>query len=138
LFLRGDFCLKEDPVMATKLSVISVWAEDVTACAHFYRDVLGLEMAPHHTPRPNFVVDGIHLVILKGKPGPARGVGPECFPLFALSVDDLDAAVRRLEANGVAMPWGIEQKEEVRWIMFDDPGGNLIELVQWKSDSHRP
>ena len=65
--------------MATKFAVVSVWAEDVTSCAHFYRDVLGLDIAPHHTPRPNFMVDGIYLVILNGKPGPARDAGPERF-----------------------------------------------------------
>ena len=117
--------------MTTRFAVVAVWAQDVNACAHFYRDVLGLEMMGHHDGRPHFQVGGIYFLILRGKPHPAEDAQPDRFPLFALSVDDLEAAVRGLDAHGVPMPWGIEQNATERWVMFRDPGGNLIELVQW-------
>ena len=117
--------------MSTKFAVISVWAEDVAACADFYRGVLGLSMLPHHEERPHFRVDGIYFLILKGRASAAQEAVPERFPLFALAVDDLDEMVRRLKSHGVQLPWGIEQNRGERWVMFRDPGGNLIEVVQF-------
>lgn len=116
----------------TRLAVLSVWAEDVSVCTHFYRDVIGLPMrAQHHGGRPHFDLDGTFLTILRGKPRPAQDMVPERFPLFALTVEDLDATVLSLHEHGVAMPWDIEQDESARWVMFHDPAGNLIELVQF-------
>ena len=39
--------------MDTHLAVISLWAEDVPAAAHFYRDVIGLKLLPHHAGDPH-------------------------------------------------------------------------------------
>ena len=117
--------------MPTKFAVIAVWAEDVAACAHFYRAVLGLNLLAHHESRPHFKVDGIYFRILKGKPAPAQNPDPERFPLFALSVESLNEMVTRLERHGVALPWGIEKNAGERWVMFHDPAGNLIELVEF-------
>lgn len=117
--------------MSTKFTVIAVWAEDVVTNAHFYRDVLGLSLLTHHGSRPHFKIDGIYLIILKGTPVSAQNADPDRFPLFALSVDNLDEMVKRLETYGVALPWGIESNADERWVMFYDPAGNLIELVQF-------
>lgn len=117
--------------MSKKFAVVSLWAGDVPACAHFYRDVLGLSLLPSHAGRPHFDLDGVFLTILHGQPSPARESDPARFPLFAISVDDLDEMVRRLEAHGVPLPWGIEQDDSARWVMFHDPGGNLIELAHF-------
>ncbi len=119
--------------MPTKFAVIAVWAEDVSTTAHFYRDVLGLEMLPQHMAQPHFKIDGIYFLILKGQPIPATDAEPDRFPLFALSVDYLDDAIARLNEYQVPLPWGIEQNPSERWVMFKDPGGNLIELVEWKA-----
>jgi catechol 2,3-dioxygenase-like lactoylglutathione lyase family enzyme len=118
--------------MSIKFAVISIWAEDEPACAHFYRDVLGLTLMPHpQGGRPHFTVDGVYLTILKGKPVPARSAQPSRFPIFAFSVDDLDAMIERLEKHHVALPWGVEGGAGERWVMFHDPAGNLIELAQF-------
>ena len=116
--------------MSTKFVVVSVWAQDVAANAHFYRDVLGLESLPHHDARPHFKVNGIYLIMLKGTPVPAQNTDVERFPLFAFAVDDLDSAVEHLKAHHVDLPWGVEGNAHERWVMFHDPAGNLIELVQ--------
>jgi len=55
------------------------------------------------------------------------------FPLVAFAMDDLDAAVDRLRAHQVELPWGIEEDADSRWLMFRDPAGNLIEVVQFKT-----
>jgi catechol 2,3-dioxygenase-like lactoylglutathione lyase family enzyme len=116
--------------MITRLAVISIWAEDVVGTAHFYRDVLGLALRHHHAGRPHFDLGGSIMVILQGKPRGAENTVPERFPILAFAVDDLDAAITRLKVHQVELPWGVEENENSRWVMFHDPGGNLIELVQ--------
>ena len=117
--------------MSARIAVISLWAPDVPATAHFYRDVIGLRLVALHGDRPHFDLNGSYLVILKGRPSAAQDASPERFPLVAFSVDDLDAAVERLKAHGVALPWGVEADAHSRWVMFHDPAGNLVELVQF-------
>jgi predicted enzyme related to lactoylglutathione lyase len=70
-------------------------------------------------------------VILKGRPTPPQDTAPARFPLIAFSVDDLDAAIERLNQHRVEMPWGVEVDSASRWVMLNDPAGNLIELVQF-------
>ncbi len=117
--------------MITRLAVVSLWAEDVPATAHFYRDVVGLKLLPHHHGgRPHFDLGGTFLTILKGKPQPALDSQPARFPLMAFAVDDLGGMAEQLMAHGVELPWGIEQDAGSRWAMFHDPAGNLVEVVE--------
>lgn len=113
--------------------VLSIWAEDVPAAARFYRDVLGLQTfgGASHDHRPHFRVGETFLVILQGQPQPATNADPGEFPLFALDISDLDAAVEQLRAYDVLLPYGIDTAR--RYVMFKDPAGNLIELVESKA-----
>jgi catechol 2,3-dioxygenase-like lactoylglutathione lyase family enzyme len=118
-----------------RIAVVGLWAEDIATAAHFYKDVVGLQLLPHLSQydkhkRPHFDLSGTLLVILKGKPVPAQDAEPSPFPLMAFAVDDLDPAIERLRAHHVELPWGIEENADARWVMFHDPAGNLIELVQ--------
>jgi len=116
--------------MDPKIAVVSLWAEDVPATAHFYRDALGLQLLPHHD-RPHFKVGDVYLTILQGKPVAAQGAIPPHFPLVAFAVEDIDDAVERLKAQHIELPWEIEQDAGSRWVRFYDPAGNLVELVQF-------
>ena len=118
--------------MNARLAVISLWAEDVATTAHFYRDVLGLRLLPHHGDRPHFDLGGIYLTILKGRSMPAQNSAPDRFPIIAFAVDDLDAAVERLRTHHVELPRGVEEDANSHWVMFHDPVGNLIEIAQFK------
>ncbi|HKZ54974.1 MAG TPA: VOC family protein [Anaerolineales bacterium] len=115
--------------MASRIAVVALWAEDVPTATHFYRDVIGLPLAPHHSERPHFDVAGTTLTILPGRPIPPEQPAPARFPTVAFAVDDLDRAVARLQARHVELPWGIEADSTSRWVMFRDPAGNLVELV---------
>jgi len=64
-----------------------------------------MRLLPHHGDRPHFDLDGIYLAILKGRPMPTQNAVPDRFPLVAFATDDLDAAVDRLRAYGVELPW---------------------------------
>jgi catechol-2,3-dioxygenase len=116
--------------MITQISVVALWASDVPACAQFYREVVGLYQVPSHGNIPHFRIGGTYLVLMQGQPTPAQNATPERFPLLALATDDLDGALARLKARQVELPWGVEADANARWVMFHDPGGNLVELVQ--------
>ncbi len=117
--------------MDTHLAVISLWAEDMPATAHFYRDVIGLKLLPQHAEgRIHFELDGCVLVIVPGRPALPPDPEPR-FPVVAFSVADLESAVEKLRLHGVDLPWGVETNDSGRWVMFHDPAGNLVELVQY-------
>ncbi len=73
-------------------------------------------------------------MILHGKPIPPQNPQPARFPDFAFVVEDLDAAVERVRARSVELPWGIEQDAYSRWVMLHDPAGNLIEVAHYSTD----
>ncbi len=118
--------------MTPKLAVVSLWAEDVAATTHFYRDVIGLKLLMHDQHRPHFDLGGIYLVILHGRPIPPLDPVPARFPIVAFAVDDLDTTVARLRIQHIDLPWGVEEDADSRWVMLRDPAGNLIELAYFK------
>jgi catechol 2,3-dioxygenase-like lactoylglutathione lyase family enzyme len=96
----------------------------------FYGRLLGLG----DLPRPEIPgVDGhwfaagdvqVHLVDAPGGPGPIRPTGPHvCF-----GVEDLDAALAELEAEGIDYTRGAQGSTVQIWIV--DPSGNTVELQQ--------
>lgn len=117
--------------MNHKLAVVAVWAEDVPEVAHFYRNVIGLEPMHAHGGVPHFNVGGAILVVIQGKPSPAKEADPEHFPIIAFSVDNLDQEVDRLAAHEVDRFGEVVERESSRWVMFHDPAGNLLEFVQY-------
>jgi glyoxylase I family protein len=123
------------PFRPKQLVVISLRAEDVPKTVHFYRDVLGLTLLPHHDHRPAFDLNGTYLVIAEGPPAPTQDSKSSRFPSLAFAVEDLDEAIEHLQAHNVDIPWGIEAGQEERWVLFYDPAGNLIEFVQFGGPS---
>lgn len=97
----------------------------------FYQEVIGLRIREHHHDPPHFELGGASLVILKGKPQKLLDPQPERFPALAISVDSLDGMVDRLRENEVELPWEIMAGPGSRYVMFHDPGGNLVELVEF-------
>lgn len=122
--------------MKTKLAVVTLWAEDVTVMSDFYRNVIGLPLLMIDRDRPHFDFGGGYLVILPGKPCPKLEPGLARFPVLAFSVDDLHAFVQHLESRQVELPWGVEEDHDSRWVMFYDPGGNLIEVAMFRVNPH--
>lgn len=53
--------------MKLKLAVVTLWAEDVSRTADFYRNVLGLPLLTIDRGRPHFDFGGGYLVILPGR-----------------------------------------------------------------------
>ena len=78
--------------------------------------------------------DGSFIVIMEGQLEPPRNP-KQRWPMFALAVSSLDQTVEALREAGVELPWGIEEfgapEPSSRYVMFHDPAGNLIEVVEW-------
>jgi len=114
------------------LVVVSLRTQDLHASVHFFRDVIGLRLMQHHGSYPTFDLgSGAHLVIIKGNPLAEQNENTQRFPVIAFSVPNLEASVASLIENGVELPWGIETSESAHYVMFHDPGGNLIELAEF-------
>lgn len=119
-----------------QVAVLTVWAETtkLEATARFYEDVLGLRRigssADHHV----LDTDGTFIVVREGRLQPPRDPKKR-WPMFALTVPDLDRSVTALRAAHVELSWGIEEfgapAPSSRYAMFHDPAGNLIEIVEW-------
>ena len=127
---------RKDSHMKLKLAVVTLWGEDVDQMLNFYRDVLGLPLVLMDRGRPHFDFGGGYLAILKGQPHKVQDTKKSRFPVIAFAVDDLHEDMHRLDVHGVAMPWGLEEDSDSRWVMFYDPGGNLIEVAIIGVDKH--
>lgn len=119
-----------------KLAVVTLWAEDVKQMSDFYQNVLQLPLLTVDRGRPHFDFGGGYLVILPGKPHKVQDSDPSRFPLIAFSVENLPEFVHRLKAHHVELPWGVEEDSDSRWVMFHDPGGNLIEVAMFGINQH--
>ena len=53
------------------------------------------------------------------------------YRMMALEVDDMDAALALLKANGVEASWGPVKRPAYARAEIRDPDGNHIELRQW-------
>jgi catechol 2,3-dioxygenase-like lactoylglutathione lyase family enzyme len=119
--------------MLPQLAVVSLWVADLAAALRFYEQVIGLPLNAAPGKRPHFkLANGATLVLLEGRPQPAI-LDTEAFtgrfPTLVFAIPDFDSALQRLEQAGVRLPWGVETDQHRRWVMFHDPSGNLIELV---------
>ena len=119
-----------------QVAVLTVWAEaeKLEPTAKFYQDVLGLRRVGSSADPYILDTDGTFVVIMEGRL--EQPLDPKRrWPMFALTVPDLDQSVNALRDAGVEFPWGIEEfgapEPSSRYVMFHDPAGNLIEVVEW-------
>ena len=120
-----------------RLAIVGIPAEDVPAAVHFYLDVIGLPLLPHHHERPAFDLgNDTYLVIVKSQHMFAPSADETPFPLLTFSVTDLGRAVTQLQAHDVELLSGIQTGTRARWILFHDPAGNLIEIAQFDTPVH--
>jgi lactoylglutathione lyase len=113
-----------------KLSQVRMLVDDFPAAFRFYRDVLGLEPSSGAEDDDYASFGNVAIFVRSGQEAAATLRPSGDGALLCLSVDDLDAAVARVEAAGgtflgqaAAQPdWGI------RVVYIRDPAGNLIEI----------
>ena len=121
-----------------RLSVITLFAEDLALTKSFYQDVLGLQVLFDGESQAVFKLQNL-VVNLTGASDPLKLIAPaavasrEAGSRFqvVIQVDDVDAACTELARHGVTLlngpedrPWG------VRTASFTDPAGHIWEVAQ--------
>jgi len=118
--------------MKLNIAVITLWAENYEETVEFYKEVLGTNDIHQEAEGViHFKIDDILFTVMKGKPGKATNSFIPRFPIVAFSVEDIQQLHNRLKEIKVELPWGIEENSSAKWIMLNDPAGNLIEFVQF-------
>jgi len=119
---------------------VAVICSDYARSKRFYVDVLGLEVVRevHRRDRDSYKLDlalpdGTQVELFSFPSPPPRPSYPEACGLrhLAFEVRDLDAAVRELEAGGVAVePVRVDEHTGRRFTFFADPDGLPLELYE--------
>lgn len=113
--------------------------DDSDAARHFYADILGLEVIQNDNGFLELVLGSGARVLAYTKPNHE----PASFTILNFPVDDLDAAVDELRANGVdtkiysndefptdskGILRGDGEGPDIAW--FRDPAGNVLAVMQ--------
>ncbi|MGW4129178.1 MULTISPECIES: VOC family protein [Amycolatopsis] len=123
--------------MTSDLVSVRYLVDDVAAAVEFYTGHLGFAVRSSVLPAFADVVRGNLRLLLSG---PASSAGralpdgtkpaPGGWNRIHLIVDDIDAEVARLRADGVLFRSDVVTGPGGRQIVFDDPAGNPVELFQ--------
>jgi len=121
------------PAPARNLSALTLHSPDPERLARFYREAVGLPLAPHRhgtlAEHQEGMLAGVHFAVWKA----SEHVGGPVVPVFL--VEDLDAAAARMEALGVgALHKPMELGEGKRVITWRDPDGNAFRLIEIRDE----
>jgi catechol 2,3-dioxygenase-like lactoylglutathione lyase family enzyme len=119
------------------LASIRYLVHDVAAAIAFYRDGLGFEVKQDFSPNMAILSYG-DLTLWTAGPGASaarpmpdgRQPEPGGWNRFVLQVEDLEAAIEPLRAQGVTFRNTIVTGPGGRQILVEDPSGNVVELFQ--------
>jgi len=114
--------------MQVKRIIANLRSEDPVLADRFYRDILGLELViDHGWIRTYASPNAMTVQVSVAQEG---GSGTDV-PDLSVEVDDLEEALRRVQAAGIALvygpasePWG------VRRFYVRDPLGRLVNILQ--------
>jgi catechol 2,3-dioxygenase-like lactoylglutathione lyase family enzyme len=116
----------------TGLGGVFVASPDPKALAAWYRDVLGVELAPWGGAALRYDAPGHPpVVVWNALPRGAAYLTPSTREfMLDFAVDDLDAVIARLKAKGVAILGQKDGGATGRFAWLLDPDGTKIELWQ--------
>lgn len=119
---------------------VAIICSDYSRSRRFYTEVLGLSvLAENYQPQRDAfkldlaLPDGSRLELFSFADAPPRPSYPEARGLrhLAFGVDDVDAWVSRLQANGVTVePTRVDPYTGQRFVFFADPDALPIELYE--------
>jgi predicted enzyme related to lactoylglutathione lyase len=125
-----------------QITLCSLFVEDQDHALNFYTSVLGFERK-HDIPMGQFRwltvispegVVGVELVLEPMAFAPARVFQKALFdagiPATAFMTADIDAEVQKLKGRGVKFRGEPQSMGPIKFVMFEDTCGNLINLVQ--------
>ena len=115
--------------------LISTSPDRFPRMAAFYRDILALPVRSDRAGFINFAFGDQRLTVAVHSDVDDVSLDPKRI-LINFAIDDIDAAVAHLRANGVQI---IRHAERERWggvvATFQDPDGNLLQFMQFPTQS---
>lgn len=111
---------------------VQTFVSDLSRAKDFYERILGFKLVKETQEWLIFDVSGTELVIMAGaQPRPIDSdYGAESGTVLCLLSDDIDRDYAELKAQGVQFFSDVNQVTEGRYVGFQDPDGNLLELIQ--------
>ncbi len=126
--------------MLRRIHHVAIICSDYQASQHFYTKVLGLKVIAetHRAVRQSCKLDlalpdGSQLELFSFPNPPPRPTDPEARGLrhLAFAVQNLEAVIRHLNGNGVAVePVRTDEMTGRRFTFFKDPDGLPLELYE--------
>ena len=114
--------------MQVKRIVHNIEARHLERADAFYRDLLGLDLAMDHGWIRTYVGDARMPVQISMATQDGSGTP---VPFLSIEVDDLDAALARMQEAGVPIEYGpVLEPWGVRRFYVRDPFGRLVNLLQ--------
>jgi len=113
-----------------KTAMMTIMVSDLKRAVAFYAETLGCERGPQYGEHfAEIKAPGVSIGLHPGGKRPAIEHGRHVS--LGLRVDDLDAAVKQLEARGVRFTPAPEDRGS-RLAYFTDPDGNPLYLIELK------
>ncbi len=126
--------------MITGLAHVCFTVRDLDASIDFYQNKLGLQPAfDYRNEQGERYGIYLHLgqrsfvELFQGEDGPSEP--HTSYRHFCLEVDDMEATVAQLRANGVEVGGTTRGKDRSWQAWLSDPDGNRIELQQYTAES---
>jgi catechol 2,3-dioxygenase-like lactoylglutathione lyase family enzyme len=118
--------------MNLSFAEVQTFVSDLEAARRFYVDVLGLELIRESEHWLILDISGNQFIIMNGaRPNTKRETyGTECATVLCLLSDDIHRDYDTLRARGVEFFSRVNKVPEGEYVAFQDPDGNLLELIQ--------
>lgn len=114
--------------MKVKRIVANLFTPDPAQAEKFYRDILGLEVVMDHGWLRTYAGDS-QMTVQVGIA--SQGGSGTPVPDLSIEVDDIDEALRRVKAAGIALEYGpVNEQWGVRRFFVKDPFGKLVNILQ--------
>ncbi len=118
--------------MRLAFAEVQSFVSDLAAARDFYEQILGLQLKEKTDKWLLFDVSGTTLVLMSGaEQRPYRGsYGSKSGTVLCLLSEDIDRDYATLKEQGVLFLSSVNEVAEGRYVGFQDPDGNLLELIQ--------
>lgn len=108
--------------------VANISTQDPSKAQAFYRDVLGLDLAMDHGWIRTYTSTATMSVQVSFA---SQGGSGTPVPDLSIEVDDLEQALRRMQAAGIPIEYGpVSEPWGVRRFYVKDPLGKLLNILQ--------
>ncbi len=118
--------------MELRFAEVQSFVSDLAKAREFYAGLLGLEVVEETEEWLIFNVSDVTLILIAGAEPRHYGAeyGKRAGTVVCFVTDDIDRDHAELDAKGVVFLSDIKKVPEGRFVGFQDPDGNLLELVQ--------